>query len=77
MFLYGVCKIAYRTGQALSFPMGGLLTHPARHISHFDTEFWRTNPFLLPCIVASGIALISTFINAVLLPEVPSNHLSQ
>ena len=46
-------KIAYRIGQIVALPLGGLLAHPARHFTLFQTPFWYEYPFALPCFVAS------------------------
>lgn len=69
-YLARAFQVAYRAGQAIAFPIGGLLTHPARHYGFFESEFWQKHPFVLPCMVAAAVALISTLINALLLPEV-------
>lgn len=54
-----VIKIAFRLGQIVGQPLGGLLSHPARNMRLFDTPFWREYPFLLPCLIASFIGMLS------------------
>lgn len=48
-------QIAFRIGQIIGQPLGGLLSHPARNFKAFgfDTPFWRTYPFSFPCFVAA------------------------
>ncbi|KAI5122775.1 hypothetical protein M0805_000119 [Coniferiporia weirii] len=56
--------IAYRMGQIVGQPMGGLLAHPEKNFSLFDTPFWHEYPFALPCFVASayaGLAVTFTY----------------
>ncbi|KDQ13841.1 hypothetical protein BOTBODRAFT_33279 [Botryobasidium botryosum FD-172 SS1] len=67
--LFTVYQLAYRTGQIVGLPMGGLLTHPARHYALFKAEFWIAYPFALPCIVAAVVALISALLCFITLPE--------
>ncbi|EJC98142.1 MFS general substrate transporter [Fomitiporia mediterranea MF3/22] len=51
--------IAYRMGQIIGQPMGGLLAHPERNFTLFDTPFWRKYPFAFPCFIASTFAIVA------------------
>ncbi|KAI5122012.1 hypothetical protein M0805_008004 [Coniferiporia weirii] len=59
-YAFSTFQIAFKVGQILGQPLGGLLSHPARTIAFFDTPFWRTYPFALPCFIAAAFALAST-----------------
>ena len=63
-------KIAYRTGQIVGLPLGGLLAHPARNFTLFQTPFWYEYPFALPCFVASVFAACFVIMGYFALPEV-------
>jgi hypothetical protein len=65
-------QIAYRTGQAVGQPIGGLLSHPERHIPLpiFKAPFWEKYPFSLPCFVAAGLVLSSVAIGWAVMQEV-------
>lgn len=63
-------QISYRIGEIIGQPLGGLLSHPERHFSFFDTEFWRQNPFALPCLIASAFAVASVIMGYFNLNEV-------
>ena len=68
-------KIAYRTGQIVGLPLGGLLAHPARNFTLFQTPFWYEYPFALPCFVASVFAGCFVIMGYFALPEVCQNKL--
>ncbi|KAF8321239.1 MFS general substrate transporter [Clavulina sp. PMI_390] len=62
--------VSYRVGQIVGLPIGGFLAHPERHWSRiFDTAFWRTYPFALPCFVGAGVAFFAVGCGIFLLPE--------
>ncbi|KAF8507371.1 MFS general substrate transporter [Hysterangium stoloniferum] len=50
-------SISYRVGQIVGLPLGGLLAHPERHFSLFQSKFWFDYPFALPCFLASAFAI--------------------
>ncbi|KAL5482742.1 hypothetical protein ACEPAI_9336 [Sanghuangporus weigelae] len=56
-FAFSGSVIAYRMGQIVGQPMGGLLAHPERNFKIFDTPFWREYPFALPCFISSLFAI--------------------
>ncbi|KAF8305973.1 MFS general substrate transporter [Clavulina sp. PMI_390] len=62
--------VSYRIGQIVGLPMGGFLAHPERHWPEmFDTSFWLTYPFGLPCFVGAGFAFVSVLGGMLFLPE--------
>ncbi|GJJ10066.1 hypothetical protein Clacol_004292 [Clathrus columnatus] len=61
--------IAYRSGQILGLPLGGLLAHPNRNYSLFQSTFWIENPFALPCFIAAGASTISVTLGYFILDE--------
>ena len=65
-----VKKTAYRTGQLVGLPLGGLLAHPERHFTLFQTPFWYEYPFALPCFVASVATGCFVIMGYFTLPEV-------
>ncbi|EJD05642.1 MFS general substrate transporter [Fomitiporia mediterranea MF3/22] len=56
---FSTFQIAFRTGQIVGQPLGGLLSHPSRTMPVFDRSFWRNYPFSLPCFIAAAIAGLS------------------
>lgn len=62
--------MAYRIGQILGLPMGGLLTHPEHKFSLFQTRFWMENPFALPCFVSAALTIVGVVLAYFLLDEV-------
>ncbi|CAG7850311.1 SubName: Full=Related to tetracycline resistance protein (Probable transport protein) {ECO:0000313/EMBL:CCA69908.1} [Serendipita indica DSM 11827] len=62
--------MAYRTGQIIGQPIGGILSHPERQWpSIFGARFWYTYPYALPCFVAAGYALICAVLAQLVLKE--------
>jgi MFS family permease len=49
-------SIAYCAGQILGQAFGGILAHPERRFKLFDSPFWYSYPFALPCFVGGGYA---------------------
>ncbi|GJJ06655.1 hypothetical protein Clacol_000850 [Clathrus columnatus] len=69
--------IAYRVGQIVGLPLGGILAHPERNFPIFRSKFWISYPFALPCFVASGFAIIIVFLTYFVLEEtLPSKRRS-
>ncbi|KIJ40986.1 hypothetical protein M422DRAFT_780622 [Sphaerobolus stellatus SS14] len=61
--------LAFKFGQIIGLPLGGLLAHPERHFSMFRNEFWNSYPFALPCFVTGGFAIFSVILGFIYLPE--------
>ncbi|KIJ40955.1 hypothetical protein M422DRAFT_230020 [Sphaerobolus stellatus SS14] len=61
--------VAYRIGQVVGLPLGGLLAHPERNIPIFRTPFWYEYPFALPCFVAAGFTALSVALGYFFLGE--------
>jgi len=65
--------VTYRMGQTAGLPIGGFLAHPERHWRRtFDTEFWRTYPFALPCFVGAGFTFFAVICGLLFIREVNS-----
>jgi len=62
-------SIAYRMGQIVGQPIGGLLSHPERNIPFFDTPFWNKYPFALPCFISAGFAVFALIFGALVIEE--------
>jgi len=56
-------------GQGIGQPIGGLLSHPERHLSLFDSPFWRRHPFALPGLLSGSITLVLVVFGYCLLDE--------
>ncbi|KAB5591431.1 zinc induced facilitator 1 protein [Ceratobasidium theobromae] len=56
---FSMMNVSYRLGQIVGLPLGGLLAHPERRWTMFQTPFWNEYPFLLPCLVGAGFSLVS------------------
>ncbi|KAF8530544.1 MFS general substrate transporter [Hysterangium stoloniferum] len=61
--------IAYRIGQVVGLPLGGILAHPERHFPLFRSKFWFDYPFALPCFVASAFAICTVAVGCLTLEE--------
>ncbi|KDN48778.1 hypothetical protein RSAG8_02765, partial [Rhizoctonia solani AG-8 WAC10335] len=66
---YSAANIAYSVGNMISPSIGGFLVHPSDHFAAFQGEFWKNNPFALPCFVGMFICGIAMLIIVVALPE--------
>ncbi|KAL5524633.1 hypothetical protein ACEPAF_9773 [Sanghuangporus sanghuang] len=62
-------KAAYKVGQILGQPIGGLLAHPDRNFSLFDNDFWRTYPYAFPCLFSASVALLAVLAGCFALNE--------
>ncbi|KLO14776.1 MFS general substrate transporter [Schizopora paradoxa] len=59
---FGGFTIAYRMGQIVGQPIGGVTSHPERQLSLFDTPFWNKYPFALPCFISAAFAIVAVFL---------------
>lgn len=63
--------VSYRIGQTIGLPVGGFLAHPEKHWHQiFDSEFWHTYPFALPCFVGAGFAFFAVICGLLFVREV-------
>ena len=53
--------------------LGGVLSHPERKFSLFNSDFWRRHPFALPCFAASIVSAIASVYGGLTLREVRYN----
>lgn len=68
--VFSLLGVAYRTGQILGQPVGGVLVHPERRFpALFDAPFWRTYPYALPCFVGGAYALLCAILGQIILRE--------
>lgn len=68
--VFNALTLTYRLGQMFGLPLGGFLAHPERHFpAFFDTPFWLHYPFLLPCLVGAGFAILGVTLGAIFLQE--------
>lgn len=63
-------QVAVRVGQVGGQSLGGLLSHPERHIKLFDAPFWRKYPFALPGLVAGAFGMMTWAYSSFALKEV-------
>ncbi|KAF8330847.1 major facilitator superfamily domain-containing protein [Cantharellus anzutake] len=72
---FSALSISYRMGQIIGLPLGGSLAHPERHFpSIFEGpgvwgNFWRSYPFVLPCLVGAAFAFVSVVLGTLRLKE--------
>ncbi|CUA68450.1 Putative inorganic phosphate transporter C8E4,01c [Schizosaccharomyces pombe 972h-] [Rhizoctonia solani] len=66
---YSGINVAYSVGNMISPSIGGFLVHPSDHFAAFQGEFWKNNPFALPCFVGVVICAITMLVIMVALPE--------
>lgn len=67
---FSMMNVSYRLGQIVGLPLGGLLAHPERRWTMFQTPFWNEYPFLLPCLVGAGFSLVSILFGMAFVEEV-------
>lgn len=57
-------------GSTIGPMLGGYTSHPAERFPRlFNSPFWASNPYFLPCVVAAAFAFICSFIALVFLKE--------
>ncbi|KAH8114502.1 MFS general substrate transporter [Phellopilus nigrolimitatus] len=61
--------IAYRIGQILGQPVGGLLSHPERNFPLFGGSFWKAYPYAFPCLFSASFAALATIAGCFTLKE--------
>ncbi|CAE7155988.1 unnamed protein product [Rhizoctonia solani] len=66
---YSAVNIAYSVGNMISPSIGGFLVHPSDHFAAFQGEFWKNNPFALPCFVGVFICAVTMLVIMAALPE--------
>ncbi|KAH7341592.1 major facilitator superfamily domain-containing protein [Rhizoctonia solani] len=68
---YSAVNIAYSVGPSI----GGFLVHPSDHFAAFQGEYWKKNPFALPCFVGVLICGVIMLVIIIALPEtLPSKN---
>ncbi|PVF98387.1 MFS general substrate transporter [Serendipita vermifera] len=69
-YIFNGIVMAYRIGQIIGQPVGGILAHPEIGFpSLFGGPFWREYPYALPCFVGAGYALVLAIMGAIVLRE--------
>ncbi|KAI5122776.1 hypothetical protein M0805_000120 [Coniferiporia weirii] len=66
---FAIFGVAYRIGQILGQPVGGLLSHPERNFPYFSGSFWLAYPYALPCLFSAFFALLAVFAGCFTLTE--------
>ncbi|PAV19859.1 MFS general substrate transporter [Pyrrhoderma noxium] len=66
--------IAFKLGQILGQPVGGLMSHPERYSNMFNNRFWNTYPYALPCLFSGSIAFLGATAGIFLLQETKPNR---
>ncbi|KAF8734117.1 MFS general substrate transporter, partial [Rhizoctonia solani] len=66
---YSAINVAYSVGNMISPSIGGFLVHPSDRFSAFQGDFWKNNPFALPCFVGILLSGITVLIIMIALPE--------
>ncbi|PVF98388.1 MFS general substrate transporter [Serendipita vermifera] len=71
-------SMAYRIGQIIGQPVGGVLAHPEKMFPKvFGGSFWRAYPYALPCFVGAGYAFLIAVLGSLILREtLPSRRAS-
>ncbi|CAG8720079.1 4851_t:CDS:2, partial [Acaulospora colombiana] len=68
-------SMAYRIGQIIGQPVGGVLAHPEKTFPKlFGGAFWRAYPYALPCFVGAGYAFLIAVLAALILRETLPSH---
>jgi hypothetical protein len=63
-------SMAYRIGQIVGQPIGGILAHPEKAFPKlFGGAFWRAYPYALPCFVGAGYAFLIAVLGSLVLRE--------
>lgn len=66
-----------RSNRHLGPSIGGLLAHPSDHFKAFQGEYWKANPYALPCYTSVVLGIITMLVLMFGLSEVsltPSSH---
>ncbi|CAE6530534.1 unnamed protein product [Rhizoctonia solani] len=72
---YSAVNIAYSVGDMISPSIGGFLVHPSDHYAAFQGEYWKNNPFALPCFVGVLLCGLTMLVIIIALPEtLPSKN---
>ncbi|QRV89618.1 major facilitator superfamily transporter [Ceratobasidium sp. AG-Ba] len=61
--VYSGINIGYSIGIMISPSIGGFLVHPSDHFAMFRGEYWKNNPYALPCFtggIEGPLAVIDT-----------------
>ncbi|CAE6478034.1 unnamed protein product [Rhizoctonia solani] len=66
---YSAVNVAFSVGTMISPSIGGFLVHPSDHFGAFQGEYWKNNPFALPCFVGVFLCGITMLVIMVALPE--------
>ncbi|KAJ1311927.1 hypothetical protein OPQ81_010387 [Rhizoctonia solani] len=75
---FAFLPIVWSTGSTLGPFIGGTLSHPAKLLPGvFDTPFWNTYPYFLPCLVAAIYSGCVFIIGALFLKETHAVHAEQ
>jgi MFS family permease len=77
-YIFNWIVMAYRIGQIIGQPVGGILAHPEVGFPKlFGGEFWRAYPYALPCFVGAGYAFVVAILGSIVLREtLPSRRVA-
>lgn len=67
--VFAAFGVAYKIGQILGQPIGGILSHPERNFSMFQGQFWEAYPYALPCLFSATFALLGAAVGCFTLQE--------
>ncbi|KAF8604637.1 MFS general substrate transporter [Ceratobasidium sp. AG-I] len=59
---YSAINIGYSVGSMISPSIGGLLAHPSDHFKAFQGDFWKANPYALPCYTSVALGIITMLV---------------
>ncbi|KAG8693248.1 hypothetical protein FRC09_010632, partial [Ceratobasidium sp. 395] len=72
---YSAINIGYSIGAMLGPPIGGFLVHPSDHFGLFQGNYWKNNPYALPCFVGVFLCLVAALVMVFGLNEsLPPKH---
>ncbi|KAG9086426.1 hypothetical protein FRC07_013092, partial [Ceratobasidium sp. 392] len=59
---FSAINIGYSIGAMLGPPIGGSLVHPENHFAIFHGDYWKNNPYALPCFVGVFLCFITILV---------------
>ncbi|QRV74928.1 major facilitator superfamily transporter [Ceratobasidium sp. AG-Ba] len=60
--VYSGINIGYSIGIMISPSIGGFLVHPSDHFAMFQGEYWKSNPYALPCFTGVFLCAITVLV---------------
>ncbi|KAG9098120.1 hypothetical protein FRC06_006792 [Ceratobasidium sp. 370] len=74
---FSAINIGYSIGTMIGPSIGGFLVHPYDHFAMFRSDYWKNNPYALPCFAGAFLCLLTALVITFGLDEGPDTTIKE